>query len=208
MNTEGTQGICPKGWHVPTNQEWIDLFAALGTNVDKDNTIVQGKFVKSTLNNWQYQGDVDKIGNNSSRFNAIPGGMRNYNHYYQVYGNLGTAYSTLAGINARITGFWDINTRSWWWTSSTTGETYTYWHANSNSWITRYLPYFIRMDQDARVYFGIRIPYSSYSYITNTIFQSNQGNGHWIFSNTNDSETNALMRMKTEIYMSVRCVKD
>ena len=208
VNTEGTQGICPKGWHVPTNQEWIDLFAALGTNVDKDNTIVQGKFVKSTLNNWQYQGDVDKIGNNSSRFNAIPGGMRNYNHYYQVYGNLGTAYSTLAGINARITGFWDINVRSWWWTSSTTGETYTYWHANSNSWITRYLPYFIRMDQDARVYFGIRIPYSSYGYITNTIFQSNQSSGHWIFSNTSDSETNALMRMKTEIYMSVRCVKD
>ena len=70
------------------------------------------------------------------------------------------------------------------------------------------MPYYIRMDQDASVYFGIRIPYSSYGYITNTIFQSNQSNGHWIFSNTNDNETNALKRMKTEIYMSVRCVKD
>lgn len=30
VTTEGTQGICPDGWHIPTDQEWKDLEIYLG----------------------------------------------------------------------------------------------------------------------------------------------------------------------------------
>ncbi len=37
--TEGTQGICPSGWHVPTDDEWKPLEMALGmTQTEADST--------------------------------------------------------------------------------------------------------------------------------------------------------------------------
>lgn len=202
-DTEGKQGICPTGWHVPTNREWMDMVEALGSHpIDKDHTVTDGKFIKSQLNYWGGQSNpVDRIGTNTGRFTALPGGMKNYNYN-------GGAYSTYAGITGRSNDYWDLGERGWWWTSSTTGGVYTYWHANSNSWVTRFMPLYVRMDADAQIYFGIRYPYSTYGYVTNTIFQSDQSSGHNLLDYTNSNEGTALDRMKSMFYMSVRCIKN
>lgn len=194
--TERTQGICPKGWHIPSNREWIDLFAALGVVVNGSNTSGDGRAIKSPLNYWKNEGS-NVIGNNVARFAAVPGGLRNFN-------NDGGAYTTISGINGRPTGFVDIQQRAWWWTSSKEA-TNTYWY--SNSYIVNNMPYFIRMDADARTYFGFWTARSSYGYITNTIFHSDQSNGYRMFY-ANNNPTEALKNMMSGFYMSVRCVRD
>ena len=65
--TPGSQGLCPTGWHVPTNTEWSNLFTAIG-GINEANKL------KSTI----YYSD----GTNLSGFNSIPGG------YYDIYGTL------------------------------------------------------------------------------------------------------------------------
>lgn len=194
---ESKQGICPKGWHVPSNQEWIELFAALGMNVNQSNTSADGGGFKSPLNYWKNEGS-NVIGNNAARFAAIPGGLRNYN-------DNGGAYSTISGITGRPTGFVDVGERAWWWTSSTTEGTNTYWYSNTYS--MTYMPYFIRMDANAKTYFGFWTARSSLGYITNTIFHSDQSSGYRLFYNGNNA-TEALKNMMGQFYMSVRCVKD
>ncbi len=62
-SSENHQGICPDGWHLPTDEEWTVLEKALGLNV--------GKKMKST-NNWFTEGN----GDNSSGMSVLPAGYR------------------------------------------------------------------------------------------------------------------------------------
>ncbi len=63
--TEGSQGICPEGWHVPTLEEWQTLETYLGGDS------VAGSKLKAKTPTW----DGSAIDN--SGFNAKPGGIRN-----------------------------------------------------------------------------------------------------------------------------------
>ena len=66
--TQGTQGICPTGWHIPTLAE----FQTLRTTVNNDG--------KALLAYGQGSGT------NTSGFSALLGGGRGYNGYfYQLY---------------------------------------------------------------------------------------------------------------------------
>ncbi len=60
---DDSRGLCPSGWHVPSDAEWTALTDALGGGK------VAGKKMKSTA--WD--------GTNSSGFSALPGGYRYYN---------------------------------------------------------------------------------------------------------------------------------
>ena len=53
------QGICPDGWHIPTKEEWNDLYDAMGTT----SYAVQAKGI------WQW-----KNATNVSGFSALPAG--------------------------------------------------------------------------------------------------------------------------------------
>lgn len=67
-------GLCPSGWHVPTDSEWTTLTDSLG------GESVAGVKMKSSLTDapaWD--------GDNSSGFSALPGGYRNdYSVFYDV----------------------------------------------------------------------------------------------------------------------------
>ena len=75
------RGLCPVGWHVPSNNEWTQLTDYLGgvkEAVDK---------IKSTYG-WK----DDRNGTNESGFNAFPSQRRNLsgnftNEYNDVYAN-------------------------------------------------------------------------------------------------------------------------
>lgn len=54
---EGTQGICPPGWHIPTRTEYMHL---------QDNVDLDGNSLKSIG-----QGSGDGAGNNKSGFSAL-----------------------------------------------------------------------------------------------------------------------------------------
>lgn len=62
------RGICPEGWHVPSDSEWSELIEHLGGYKNS------GKLIKSK-NLWQQSNNP---GNNESGFNALPSGYRNF----------------------------------------------------------------------------------------------------------------------------------
>jgi uncharacterized protein (TIGR02145 family) len=64
--TEGTKGICPADWHLPTDAEWTTLTTYLdGVN------IAGGKLKEAGLNHWA---QPNTGATNSSGFTALPGG--------------------------------------------------------------------------------------------------------------------------------------
>jgi len=74
LTTEGVQGICPDGWHLPTDDEWKIMEMELGmTQVLADNLgwrgTDEGEKMKST-SGWYDNGN----GTNNSGFTALPGG--------------------------------------------------------------------------------------------------------------------------------------
>jgi uncharacterized protein (TIGR02145 family) len=63
-NPSGVQGICPKGWHIPSKAEWEQLFSNFATD-----TVARALKMKSNL--WKNSAGES----NSSGFGAIPGGF-------------------------------------------------------------------------------------------------------------------------------------
>ena len=69
------QGVCPNGWHLPSDAEWSVLFSTVG------ELSIAGKALKSQ-SGWNRNGNgVDAFG-----FAALPAGYRNFAGRYYYYG--------------------------------------------------------------------------------------------------------------------------
>jgi uncharacterized protein (TIGR02145 family) len=103
VTTEGAQGICPTGWHIPTDGEWkllegnVDSFYGVG-DVEWDSTGWHGMDVGLNLKSvsgWQSGGN----GTDLYGFAALPGG------YYEINNDL----------------FSNLYKRGYYWTSTKPG---------------------------------------------------------------------------------------
>ena len=63
------KGLCPEGWHIPTNSEWNQLINQLG-----EKSVAGGKMKSKGTNFWK---SPNKKATNESGFSALPGGCRN-----------------------------------------------------------------------------------------------------------------------------------
>jgi uncharacterized protein (TIGR02145 family) len=73
--------LAPKGWHVPTDEEWTTLITYLG-----GEEVAGGKMKESGTTHWM---DPNTGASNSSGFSAIAAGFRNgsgWFYYSGVYG--------------------------------------------------------------------------------------------------------------------------
>ena len=61
---QGAQGVCPTGWHVPTDAEWMTLINEAG-----GETVAAGA-LKSTSSLWT----APNVADNSTGFSALPAG--------------------------------------------------------------------------------------------------------------------------------------
>lgn len=96
-----SRGLCPIGWHVPSDAEWTTLVNHLG------GSSVAGGALKSTATNPAPQGwNSPNFGaSNSSGFTALPGGWRSVTGSYQDLNSLGNWWtSTVSGSDA-----WNYN---------------------------------------------------------------------------------------------------
>ena len=94
---DDSRGLCPAGWHVPSETEWIDMIATVESP--------QGNSLKST-NGWDpYPGCVNPCltsttccpnGTNSSGFDGLPGGFRHAsgNGSFDAEGDYGLWWSS------------------------------------------------------------------------------------------------------------------
>ena len=100
-NPSGVQGICPTGWHVPSDAEWTELENYLIANgYNYDGTTTGNKYAKSmaSTTGWNTSSTIGEIGNNqstnnSSGFTALPGGTRSSHGFFNYLGNLGYFWS-------------------------------------------------------------------------------------------------------------------
>ena len=60
------RGLCPSGWHVPSDEEWTSLTDQFGGLSNSGDEL-------KTASGWYQGGD----GSNASGFSALPGGIRN-----------------------------------------------------------------------------------------------------------------------------------
>ncbi len=76
----GVQGMCPNGWHLPSDDNWKTLEMHLGlTSAEADNTGLRGlneggKLKEEGTTHWEMP---NTAATNSTGFTALPGGYRN-----------------------------------------------------------------------------------------------------------------------------------
>jgi uncharacterized protein (TIGR02145 family) len=87
-NWEAAKTACPNGWHLPSDTEWTVLtdylanngFGYEGSGDDIAKSMASPFDWKSSRN--EYAPGNDQPTNNSSRFNALPGGLRDSDGYF------------------------------------------------------------------------------------------------------------------------------
>ena len=93
--TVDTRGLCPTGWHVPTDCEWMYLEGSIGMPIIDQEAgnargTTEGGALKSTTN-WL----SPNVGaTNSLGFSALPGGYRNSGGTYYNIGDSGYWWSS------------------------------------------------------------------------------------------------------------------
>ena len=85
------RGICPSGWHIPSNADWDKLFryadGTSGTSSPYDSPTA-GRYLKAT-SGWSSNGNgTDEYG-----FSALPGGYGLSDGYFDDAGNYGNWWS-------------------------------------------------------------------------------------------------------------------
>jgi uncharacterized protein (TIGR02145 family)/uncharacterized repeat protein (TIGR02543 family) len=85
------RGICPSGWHIPSNAEWDALYRFIdGTNGTSSPCYspTAGRYLKAT-SGWNNNGNgEDKFG-----FSALPGGYGSSDGFFDDVGYVGTWWS-------------------------------------------------------------------------------------------------------------------
>lgn len=107
-NPSGIQGVCPDGWHIPSSDEWIQLYTFLG-----GAKVAGGKMKEANLISWL---TPNTGATNSSGFTALSTGYRGYDGRFFCKGLVANYWSTTE--NCMPCG------PSKWWLSSDVADCY------------------------------------------------------------------------------------
>jgi uncharacterized protein (TIGR02145 family) len=94
------QGICPNGWHIPSNADWDKLTryvdGSTGTSSPYDS-YTAGRYLKAT-SGWYSCGPSDSgnsyLCEDTHGFSALPGGLGNSGGYFYGVGSSGGWWSS------------------------------------------------------------------------------------------------------------------
>ncbi len=92
--TGNVQGICPDGWHLPTDAEWVTL-----SNYLDGGNVAGGKMKETGTEHWT---SPNAGATNSSGFTGLPGGYHNSTGACILLGDIGFWWSSseLSGTEA------------------------------------------------------------------------------------------------------------
>lgn len=86
VNSSKVQGVCPTGWHLPSDAEWTQLYVYLGVY-----GVEAGYKLKETGTvHWKGSGSGET---NEKGFTALPGGYRNSLRAFSHVGSYGAWWS-------------------------------------------------------------------------------------------------------------------
>jgi len=98
-NPSGVQGVCPSGWHLPSDAEWDTLMTAVG------GTSTAGTKLKAA-DGWNLYSGVP-VGTDDYGFSALPGGSGLSSGDFESVGKYGFWWSSTE-LNASIAYYWDM----------------------------------------------------------------------------------------------------
>jgi len=119
--SEGKQGVCPQGWHVPTQSDWTTMETFVNGGTPLDHTIgnlsgnIAGKLAKGCA--WTSSETEKASGNfaysdrNAIGLGIVPAGRFNKNDTYTNYGSMAEFWVSYGGVNAYPYS-WDITNDS------------------------------------------------------------------------------------------------
>jgi len=99
-NSNGIQGVCPAGWHVPSSLEWRNLTDYLG-----GEGVAGGKLKETGTIHWA---DPNTGATNESGFTALPGGLRSYSGVFKNVGYYGYWWSS-SQYDAYMIWYWSMH---------------------------------------------------------------------------------------------------
>jgi len=100
-NPSGVQGVCPDGWHLPSEAEWSQLTNQLG-----GYSLAGGKLKEAGFEHW-YSPNTGAT--NESRFSALPGGYRFDDGSFNSARRRGSWWSTTQGGISEYAGYASLN---------------------------------------------------------------------------------------------------
>lgn len=130
-NPSGVQGVCPTGWHLPSDAEWKQLEMFLGmdqTQADAEGwrgSSEGGKIKESGTTHWN---SPNTDATNESGFSALPAGHR---YDYGTFENVGNGTRFWSSENSTATSSWARSL------SYSIGEIYRSSYRNDNGFSVR-----------------------------------------------------------------------
>ena len=89
-NPSGVQGVCPDGWHLPSDAEWTELTDYLG-----GTSVAGGKLKETGTTHWN---SPNTGATNETGFTALPGGLRGDDGAFYDIGSYGYWWSATEDI--------------------------------------------------------------------------------------------------------------
>jgi uncharacterized protein (TIGR02145 family) len=95
-NPSGIQGVCPDGWHLPSDEEWTTLVDYIDIENDGSHNYNEGTSLKAAY------GWIGITGTDDYGFSALPGGSRKYGGYfYDTYNGIWWSTSEYSDTQVR-----------------------------------------------------------------------------------------------------------
>lgn len=116
-----SRGLCPTGWHVPTDAEWTTMETTLG-----GSSVAGGKMKSTGTTRWNSPNNAT----NESGFSALPGGFINSDGF-SFFG---------------VPGSYNVNNAGYWWSSTESDDNYAYIRYLVNSVVSSNRSSFIKKD--------------------------------------------------------------
>lgn len=115
---QDSRQLAPEGWHVATDEDWMELEAELNMReADIQSTGWRGEnqadLITSQFNvGWQASNsDVTLYGSNATGFNALPGGVRTSTGFTNIQGNTAFWWAPSAATAQPMYRYIDIITK-------------------------------------------------------------------------------------------------
>ena len=91
LTAEGVQGICPTGWHIPTDAQWTTVTTFLGGESVAGGKMKSKGTIEAGTGLWY---SPNTSATNESGFTAVPAGNRGLDGTFHYVGHYGYWWSS------------------------------------------------------------------------------------------------------------------
>ena len=88
------RGICPEGWHIPTDEEWKILEGVADSQFGIGDPVWEGTSSRGYDAGMNLQSESIPNGTNITGFSALLGGIRALNGTFSLFGNTGDFWTS------------------------------------------------------------------------------------------------------------------